>query len=364
MDQSLEEDQNVKEKVEVEQKNKQNDNKESTQISPETSSKSGKSQIPFETFQTFLRPHFEDMSVESYQKIIIPPIFNTEEINTNLFKLKCDNLTDMDINLDELLVNAILSDEEETFELENLRVHDIKQETLQSISDKNILPIDYMDKDIDASDVSEEKEEESNIDEESNEKITDIDEDIAQNFSDILDDQTITHDKEQQETEYITKYENDILANRNINENRIPVTFFEEYKEFIDQIELKNLNIDQCPIVDLLKQQIEINNSRREKTRKILNIKIKHIAILKTLRDIDKKIEKHVFKRIKQKKKKKGDENPDFILKLIGERNIFTQIYKQEMENAFNVLEIKENIFENDNVDIAHLGLDNLNMFP
>lgn len=368
MGQSIEDNQNVQEKVEMEQKNIENDNKEIARINPDLSAKNNKSQIPFETFQTFIRPYFEDLPFETYQKIIMPPIFNIEEINTNLFNLKCDNLADMDMDLDELLVGAILSDDDEDFELENFQSPDVKQDISQTVSEKKKHSVDYLVKNIDESDISEEKDDESNADaEDSNEKtniLHNLHEDIARESPSILNDKSIIYDKERQETDSITKYENDISPNRNINEDRIPAEFFQEYKKFIDQIELKNLNMDQSPLVDLSKKQIEINNSRREKLGEILPIKIRHIAVLKTLREIDKKIEKHVFKRIKQKKKKKGEENPDFISKLIGERNIFTETYKQEIENALEVLSIRENLFESDNVDVSHLGLDKSNMFP
>lgn len=283
--------------------------------------KDGKSEISYDTFQNYLKCYFNDFSNESFEKIVSLPVINIDEINVNLFNLKCNNLTQNEINLDELLVSALLSDEES--EIDNNIFTSVNLDHTKIHDDLNYMQNESID---------------------DYEKSNSLDS-ILFNQNDILG--------------------FDIFSNINNQYNEIPDAFFEEYRKFAEKIEMKNLNIEEeNPLMDLLKQQIDINNRRREILRSELNKKIKYMAILKTLREIDRKIEKHVFKKIKTKRKKKAEENHDHVYKMIEERNKFYEIFKDEINSAFEILHIKNNIFEDDNVDISGFGLEKQNVFP
>ncbi|KRH93852.1 putative Histone acetyltransferases subunit 3 protein [Pseudoloma neurophilia] len=354
MSQVTEKDNNeIEKKVEnfqIDQKNNENGSKEITRCNPDSLLKE-KNQIPFETFHLFLKPYFEDISLETYQQLTKIPNYDIDEINTNLFNLKCNNLTDFDIDLDELLISALLSDDEGDFELEKCNISETKLESpLKNLEkEKSETIMKELEKNMADSDLTIEKEESDSLEKENETKIDD------QDSNECTDSEIKTP---------TGQYEYDIVFNRNVGTDRIPNTLFTEYKTFIEKIDLGNLNMEQSPLIDLLKKQIEINSKRREKLKIFLQEKLKHMAIIKILREMDKKIEKHVFKKLKQKRKKKGEENCELVTKLLEDRKIYVERYKTEIAAAYEVLSIKEDIFNDENVDVSHLGIETIDMFP
>lgn len=349
--------------IETEQRDAENESNKSARTNTDATTNNnspveGKIEISFEAFQSFLKCYFSDLSQESFQKIVSPPILNIDEINTNLFDLKCENLTETDVNIDELLITAIMSDEDEDFELEKCNISSLKDdETSNTYSEKNEEteremdePFDQTEKNLEDSDITVEKDED--------------DEELIFELEDSQEKDTDSQNTPVPDTEIQTTYENDIIINRNIGEEKIPLSFFKEYKRFIEKIELKNLNTEGNPLIDLLKKQIDVNNTRRERLKEELQKKIKYIAVFKTLREIDKRIEKLLFKKLKQKRKKKGEEESEFISKMIEERKIFKEAFKEDLDVAYDMLKLTGDLFNDENVDVSFLGLETLNMFP
>lgn len=238
-------------------------------------------EISYDEFNLFLRDFFNDMTNDTFEEIISYPEVSRESIHSNLYKSKCVYLTKNDINVEDLLVSALMGEQSEE----------------EEISSNN--------------------------------------------------------------------YDDDILL-KSIKENETVIDeFFETYKGFCDEIDLNNINIrEEDKIVELLKKQIRVNNVRRERLKEVLEKKLETLAILRLLREIDKRIEKIAFKRIKTKRKKKPDENFQQLFELIQERNQFYDAFKNEIDSASEVLNISKNIFEDENVDVSSFGFAKRNIFP
>ncbi|ELQ75307.1 putative Histone acetyltransferases subunit 3 protein [Trachipleistophora hominis] len=243
--------------------------------------KPSQSEVSYDDFNSFLQDFFSDITKDAFEEIVSFPVINVEDINVNLYKSKCIYLSQNEVNIDDLLVSALMSENNE-----------------ESFVTKN-------------------------------------------------------------------RYEDDILF-KPIKESETVVSeFFEKCKNFCEKIDLRNINIqEEDKIMGVLKKQIGINNGRRKNLSDILEKKLEVLSILKFLREIDKKIEKIAFKRIKNKRKKKSEDNIQQLLELIMERNQFYDAFKNEIETSLDVLSISHSIFNDENIDITSFGFAPKNFFP
>lgn len=238
-------------------------------------------EITYEDFNIFLQDFFCDITKDIYEEIVSFPVIDAEDINANLYRSKCIYLSQNEINIDDLLVFALLDENDNNIE----------------IGEKT--------------------------------------------------------------------YSDDICLKSFTENETVADEFFDRYKSFCEKIDLKSINIqDENKIMKFLKEQAKINNKRRKKLNEVLDNKLKTLSILKFLREIDKRIEKIVFKRIKNKRKRKVDDNISQILELIFERNKFYEAFKCEIDSAFNVLNISKSIFKDENIDISKYGFVSKNFFP
>lgn len=347
-----------------ENKNHKDENKDEIELEnlkTKNFTKTGKGDITFETFQNFIKIFFTDLTEETYKKIISPPVLNMEEINLNLFDLKCKNLSENDINIEDLLISSIISDENEEFDLEK----ELNKEKLSENKSSDNKSSENKSGD---NDELLKKEDNENYDlilshEKMNDNSDTLNEEDKSDDSEISENEKNTiQNIKNDNLECSKKYLHDIQLN--LEQEKIPKEFFIEYKNLIEKIELRNINIEENPLIDLLKTQIEINNQRREILKEELNEKIKYIGLLKTLREIDKKIEKLIFKKLKIKRKKKQDEISEHVIKMIEERNKFVEIFKEDFDKAKELLTFKKDLFDNKNVDASIFGLEKFNIFP
>lgn len=229
-------------------------------------------EVSYDEFNIFLQDFFGDITKDAFEEIVSFPVINVEDINVNLYKSKCIYLSQNEIDIDDLLVSALLSENNE-----------------ESFVTKN-------------------------------------------------------------------RYEDDILFKPIRESETVASEFFEKYKSFCEKIDLRNINIqEEDKIMSVLKKQISINNSRRKVLSSILEKKLEVLSILKFLREIDRKIEKVAFKRIKNKRKKSED-NIQQLLELIVERNQFYDAFRDEIETALEVLSVSQNVFADENTDITSFG--------